>query len=121
MSVKDELRSGSGSVSGGGGDAPANRTDPGLPRRKRRKGRWHTSIGALPFLVYVALFLLVPAISVVATAFKNGNGQFTMANFDEAASGVYLQSFIASIKLSFASALIASIVGVMAAIDATTT
>ncbi len=118
MAIKDELRSGSGSVSGGGGDAPA---DSGLPRRRRRKGRWHASIGALPFLVYVALFLLVPAISVVATAFKNGNGQFTMANFDEAVHGVYLQSFIASIKLSFASALIASIVGVLAALAVSAT
>ncbi len=84
------------------------------PRRGRR--RWHNGIGTVPFLVYLGLFLVVPAISVVVTAFQSGSGNFTLSNFNEAVHGVYLKSFINSIQLSFAAAIVATIIGVLASL-----
>ncbi len=88
----------------------------GSSRRRPRRGRWHNSIGTVPFLVYLALFLGVPAISVIVTAFVNGSGHPTLSNFNEAVHGVYLQSFVASLKLSFGAAIISTVVGLLAAL-----
>ncbi len=89
---------------------------PARVRPKRGRHSWHNSIGTIPFLVYLGLFLVIPAISVVVTAFQNGAGTFTLSNFSEAVHGVYLKSFINSIQLSFAAAVVATVVGVLAAL-----
>ena len=93
----------------------------GESSKKRRRRHWRNGFGAVPFLAYVAIFLLIPAISVITTAFQDGNGKPTMANFNEAVHGVYLSSFITSIKLSFFSAVIAAIIGLLAALAVSTT
>ena len=104
----------------GGLDSETPHVSGESPNRKRRR-HWRNGFGAVPFLAYVAVFLLIPAISVVTTAFEDGNGKPTMANFNEAVHGVYLSSFVTSIKLSFFSAIIAAIIGLLAALAVSTT
>ncbi|MHB8190180.1 MAG: ABC transporter permease [Ferrimicrobium sp.] len=83
------------------------------PPRRSRKRRWHNGIGVVPFVVYLSLFLVVPAVSVIAEAFRSSSGALTMANISAASHGVYLESFVASIQLSFAAALISAVVGLL--------
>lgn len=84
--------------------------------RIRRRRRWHPGIATIPFLGYLGIFLVLPAVSVVAAAFRTSSGQLTLSNFDGALHGVYLKSFISSIELSFFSALLATVVGFLGAL-----
>ncbi len=92
----------------------------GRSSRGRRKGL-RNALGAIPFIAYIGVFLALPAVSVIATAFQDGNGKFTLSNFSEAVHGVYLKSFVASIELSFVAALVAVVVGLMAALAVSST
>ncbi len=116
--IKSAKDTSPGALGGLGSETPQGKDAAPLHKRRRR---WQNGLGAVPFLAYVGIFLLIPAISVVTTAFQDAHGKPTMANFNEAAHGIYLESFITSIKLSFFSAVIAAIVGILAALAVTTT
>ncbi len=81
-----------------------------------RYGNWRRFMGVLPFVAYLGIFLLVPAISVVVDAFKADNGSFTLSNFSVGFSGVYFESFKNSIQLSLFSAVISTVVGLLVAL-----
>jgi putative spermidine/putrescine transport system permease protein len=72
-------------------------------------------LGLLPFLVYLAVFLVVPTITVLAGAFQGENGGFSLdritALFDDAA----LRTLKNSLILSFASAAIGAVLGALLA------
>jgi putative spermidine/putrescine transport system permease protein len=84
--------------------------------RVLRYGNWRRFMGVMPFLLYLGVFLLIPALSVVVDAFRADNGSFTLSNFSVGFSGVYFESFKNSIQLSFFSAVIATIVGLLVAL-----
>ena len=69
----------------------------------------------VPFLLYILVFLGLPALAVVFGAFRDGTGGWTMANVDTASSGLYRHSFAVSIKLSLISAIVPAVVGVVLA------
>jgi putative spermidine/putrescine transport system permease protein len=69
----------------------------------------------LPFLLYVFVFLGLPALAVVFGAFRDGEGGWTLANVRTASSGLYRHSFAVSIKMSIISAVIPAILGVILA------
>ncbi len=91
------------------GEPPAS---PGL-RLRTRATPW---AGALPFLAFIALLLVVPAISVVVGAFQTESGGFTLSNLRIATEGPYLASFVASFELSVSSTLLAVVFGTLAAL-----
>jgi putative spermidine/putrescine transport system permease protein len=99
--------------------APAGRTASGggtlhaaTTRSANRKGALRHGVALAPFSAYVLLFLLIPAIAVVVGAFRNPNGGgFTFDNARIAFSGVYLQGFESSLKLSAVTAIIPAITG----------
>lgn len=76
--------------------------------------RWSLSwLGAVPFLAYVGLFLLLPTGIVVFEAFFDAAGRPTLANVTAMTSAVVLEAFLNSIVLSLASALIGALLGAM--------
>ena len=83
----------------------------GVPRRRR----WWRSrlvwLGALPFLAYVAIFLIIPAIEVVVDAFRGPHGAFTFANVDQLFRGQYLSAYVSSIKISAMATLTGGVLG----------
>ncbi|CAG4912479.1 ABC transporter permease subunit [Acidithrix sp. C25] len=117
MTLNDELLDRSPSPAGDGTSVPE---PAGRILRGRRRG-WKNAAGTLPFVAYLGVFLAVPAVSVIATAFQDGKGNLTLSNFNEAIHGVYLKSFIASIQLSFVAALVAVVVGLLAALAVSST
>lgn len=87
-------------------------------RGLRRRGR---VIGVLPFLAYLAVFLAVPSISVISSAFENPRGGFTWSNVHAALQGAYLVSFEKSLELSALSAAVSAVVGTLVAISLVST
>lgn len=112
MTLNDELLDSSPSREGSGASA----SEPSSPKIRGRNRGWRNAVGSFPFIAYLSIFLAVPAISVIATSFNDGKGNFTLSNFNEAVHGVYLKSFVASIQLSFVAALAAVIIGLLTAL-----
>ncbi|MBW5471052.1 ABC transporter permease subunit [Brevibacillus formosus] len=75
---------------------------------------WITTI---PFFAMIALFLLVPLLSMIGGSFQaEGGGDFTISHYREIFSNpYYLQAFENSVLISFLSALIGIVVAVFAA------
>ena len=94
---------------GGGGGASSARRGAAAPPRRRRK--WLAWLGAVPFLAYVALFLLIPTVEVIVNAFRGTSGSFSLANVRQLTSGQYASAYVASIKVSVATALTGGLLG----------
>jgi putative spermidine/putrescine transport system permease protein len=102
---------------------PGSVADPGVrrfqsplrtaPKPVRALARW---AGVVPFLAYIAIFLLVPMVAIIAGAFQNPNtGAFTWSNVDIATHGVYIEGFRQSIILSLLASIIPGIFGLLIA------
>ncbi len=82
-----------------------------LTRRLRVPLPW---VGTLPFLGYVALFLLVPTLIVVGGAFAGAHGP-TLANISSLTQAYIINSFVHSVVLSAVSATIGAVIGAVLA------
>jgi putative spermidine/putrescine transport system permease protein len=72
-------------------------------------------LGAVPFLAYVGLFLLLPTGIVVFQAFFNAAGQPTLENIQALTTSVVLDAFVKSILLSVVSAVLGAVLGAVLA------
>ena len=68
-------------------------------------------VGIVPFLLFAALFLVLPTMHVVVGAFRNPEGAFTLQNIANLFTPAILGSFWISIRISFASAFLGCIIG----------
>jgi putative spermidine/putrescine transport system permease protein len=68
-------------------------------------------VGAVPFLAYVGIFLLLPTVIVLVGAFAKHGGGATLSNIDLMRQDYIVQSFKNSVELSVVSALIGAVVG----------
>jgi putative spermidine/putrescine transport system permease protein len=68
-------------------------------------------VGAVPFLAYVGIFLLLPTVVVVVGAFAKHGGGATLSNIDLMRQDYIVQSFKNSVVLSVVSAVIGAVVG----------
>lgn len=65
----------------------------------------------MPFLLYTAIFLLVPTVIIIIGAFQNATGSFSLVNFRAMFSGEIMDSLLNSIVLSLVSAVVGAVVG----------
>ena len=72
-------------------------------------------LGVLPFFAFLALFLIVPAVSVFAQALRSGDGSFSFASMGEALSGQNRDAFVYSIQFSATAALVGVVLGTLLA------
>lgn len=72
-------------------------------------------LGALPFFLYVTLFLLLPALWLVVGAFQTQSGNWTLANIHDIFQAQYIDAFETSIRLSVVTALAGGIFGLFVA------
>jgi putative spermidine/putrescine transport system permease protein len=89
-----------------GNRAEADRFGSAARRRQRRRRNLLSTVGIAPFFVFVALFLVVPAGSVMVEAFRANTGGLSLSNISEIlnSSQPYLQDYISSLELSAVSA-----------------
>ena len=64
---------------------------------------------AVPYVVWMAFFVVAPIIIMVIYAFSNGEGGFTLANFGR--MGLYSEVFIRSFELAIIATLICLLIG----------
>ncbi|GAA2676120.1 MULTISPECIES: ABC transporter permease [Actinosynnema] len=93
-------------TSAGGGATAA-------PGRGPSRRSWAAWLVVVPFLAYVGTFLLYPTALVLAGAFQDDDGAFTLANLATLTEGVYLQAFLRSVQLSALTALIGAALGAL--------
>src|SRR5664279_4792610 len=67
-------------------------------------------LGAVPFLAYVSIFLLLPTAIVVIGAFAGPNGP-TLSNLNTLTQDYVVASFVKSIELSAASSAVGAVFG----------
>lgn len=85
------------------------------PEPGGRRVRVGPSIGLLPFLAYMLVFLLVPTITVAVGAFQDDAGGFTMEKIQGLWSDTALHALRQSLVLSFASAAVGAVLGALLA------
>ena len=80
-----------------------------------RRRRYLSAIGIVPFLAYVAFFLIIPAGSVMVEAFRDNNGGLSFSNLSQVLSSKqpWLHSYALSLELSAASAALAGVLGLL--------
>jgi putative spermidine/putrescine transport system permease protein len=88
--------------------------DGGRPSGGGRRLSW-AWLGAVPFLAYVALFLLTPTLVVVVGAFVDTANRPTTANLSALAQDYIVTSFVNSIVLSAESAVLGALLGAVVA------
>ncbi len=72
-------------------------------------------IGAVPFLAYVAVFLLLPAGIIVVGAFLNGDGSMTLSNFANLSRSYVVSSIVNTVILSAVTAVVGALFGALLA------
>jgi len=78
--------------------------------------RWGDYLGVAPFLVFAALFLIVPTLYLVVGAFVAKDGSFTLQNIVDLGTPQIVSSFWISIRISAASAVLGSVFGLLIAL-----
>jgi putative spermidine/putrescine transport system permease protein len=69
-----------------------------------------------PFIIFALLFLLIPTLGLVVGAFLDGDGNFTLDNIAGLADPQIVASFWISIRISVASAVLGSAIGLLIAL-----
>ncbi len=85
------------------------------PSRAGRRLPTPAWVGTVPFLAYVAVFLLWPTAIVVVDAFKNPNGAWAFSNISELGNPLVRGYFIGSFKLCLLSSVFGAVLGAILA------
>ncbi len=86
-------------------------TRPALMARLQAAGFSWAWLGVVPFFVFALMFLIVPTGYLVAGAFQDNTGAFTLANISGLLAPTIVAAYWISIKVSLASAVGGAIVG----------
>ena len=73
------------------------------------------SVGLVPFLVYVGIFLLIPTITVIVGAFQDEAGGFSLEKVQALGDETPMRALRQSLVLSFASAAVGAVLGALLA------
>ena len=76
-------------------------------------GAW---LGVLPFILFALLFLIIPTLFLVATAFVDDAGNLTLQNIIDLSTPQILGAFDISIRISAASAFFGALIGLAIAL-----
>ncbi len=96
-----------------------NRATGAVPRSVSRQRNW-SFVGLVPLLLFLALFLVIPAISVFQRALTDNDGNLGFKAMSDAFSGQNLDAFKFSVRLSALTSLVGVIIGTLLAYAATT-
>jgi putative spermidine/putrescine transport system permease protein len=85
-----------------------------LARTVRRPGVG-PSVGLLPFLAYITIFLVVPTVTVAVGAFQDADGRFTLDPIRTLGEDAVLRALWRSLEVSFISAVVGAVLGALLA------
>ncbi len=93
-------------------EAPAATAPPAPTGRRFSVG---PSVGLLPFLAYLGIFLIVPTVTVLVGAFQDNDGGFSLEKLSKLNDETPLHVLRESLLLSFTSALVGAVLGALLA------
>lgn len=96
------------STSAGNLAGPAQAGPARLRFRRLGIGAW---LGVLPFILFALLFLIIPTLFLVSTAFIGPDGNFTFQNIIDLGTDQVVSAFSISIRISAASAFFGALIG----------
>lgn len=73
-------------------------------------------IGVAPFVIFSVMFLILPMLFLVVSAFVDADGHFTLQNIVDLGTPQILASFWISIRISLASAVLGAAIGLIIAL-----
>ncbi len=73
------------------------------------------SVGLLPFLAYLGIFLIIPTVTVLVGAFQDNDGGFSLEKVSKLSDETPLRVLRESLVLSFTSALVGAVLGALLA------
>lgn len=76
---------------------------------------WKNWLGVLPFFLFAFLFMLLPSLSLLAGAFQDNMGNFTVKNFIDLFQPSILSAYWVSIRISLATAIGGGLLGFLMA------
>lgn len=85
------------------------------PRPRRLPQGLLKWVGVAPFLIFAALFLILPTLNIVVGAFQTPDGGFTLANIAGLFRPEIARPFWISIQLSFVTATLGCLIGIILA------
>ncbi|MBG1231450.1 ABC transporter permease [Aestuariivirga litoralis] len=89
-----------------------------LPIERPQSALWRGFLpwlGLAPFTIFVLLFLILPTMNIVAGAFQTADGSFTFQNIIDLNTSNILGAFWVSMKISFLTALLGCVIGLLLA------
>ena len=92
--------------------ADGGRVIDAAPRAPRAPRSW-AWLGLVPFLAFLSIFLIIPAISVFSEALVDRQGDFSFEAFRNAFQGQNLDAFKFSVRLSAMSAALGVVIGTL--------
>jgi putative spermidine/putrescine transport system permease protein len=112
MTVREE------GVTAAPGSASGNAGLPGPHAKGPRHASWKGGLawlGLLPFLIFVLLFMVLPAASIFTGSFQDDKGAFTFRNIVGLLRPDILSSYLVTIKVSATTAALGGILGFLIA------
>lgn len=95
----------------GSGYPRPGKLSPALKMFVQKQPDWSALIGVAPFFAFAAVMMIAPTVALVADAFVNRQGQFTLKNFVDLNTPEVISAFAESIKISSASAVLGALIG----------
>jgi putative spermidine/putrescine transport system permease protein len=88
---------------------------PGAPERSRMRLplNW---LGVVPFFMFALVFLILPTFGLVAGAFRNAAGEYTLDNIFALSQPKLAAAYWVSIRISLVSAMLGALVGLAIAV-----
>jgi putative spermidine/putrescine transport system permease protein len=97
-------------------DTTAGPVSTGPVARRSRSPQLGAWLGVLPFIIFALLFLIIPTLFLVATAFVDDAGNLTLQNIVDLGTQQVLSAFDISIRVSAASAFFGALIGLAIAL-----
>ncbi len=93
-------------------------------KRDARKARpapipWQNWLGVVPFFIFAFLFIVLPSVTLLVGAFRDNNGNLTLANFRGLLDPTILSAYWVSIRISLATAVGGGLLGFLMAYSVT--
>lgn len=81
------------------------------PQARPAPSGWRNWLGVIPFFLFVFLFIFLPSVSLLAGAFQDAEGKFTLLNFVGLFEPSILSSYWVTIRISLVTALGGGLLG----------
>ena len=85
------------------------------PARSGSSRRPWTILGALPFLIFAAMFLVIPTSYLAVGSFQDKAGQFTTQNYADLSKPIIINAYGASLEISLITAILGAVFGFLLA------